>query len=156
MIRRFGKFKYIQTWEIHQSGFPHLHLAVANFFLWDNALWDIKNGLRDFGQLNFDDHIKTMAVECFFGWIGWLEPIRTKAQMAGYLSKLAREISGAKGKSQIPVNAPPHFRRLRASPDTLPPRFKNPDIAGLLEYSNPDDKTAEYFSSVENEHKSFL
>ena len=52
--------------------------------------------------------------------------------MAGYLTKLARELTGAGVKSQVPVNAPRHFRRIRASAKLLPPRKKNPDITGIL------------------------
>jgi hypothetical protein len=52
--------------------------------------------------------------------------------MAGYLVKLTRELTGAGPKNQIPVNAPRHFRRLRASKGLLPPRKKNDHVTGAL------------------------
>lgn len=43
--------------------------------------------------------------------------------MAGYLVKLARELTGSARKDQVPVDAPSHFRRLRASRGLLPAAF---------------------------------
>jgi hypothetical protein len=58
--------------------------------------------------------------------------MREANAMAGYLVKLARELTGAAVKDQVPVNAPSHFRRLRASQGLLPPPYKNPEITGAL------------------------
>jgi len=49
--------------------------------------------------------------------------------MAAYTVKLAGEMGKA---CQVPLNAPRHYRRLRASHGLLPPRPKNPDITGRL------------------------
>jgi hypothetical protein len=58
--------------------------------------------------------------------------MKEREKMAGYLTKLGLELSGAARKGQTPVNAPRHFRRIRASRGMLPKRIKNPDITGQL------------------------
>jgi hypothetical protein len=58
--------------------------------------------------------------------------------MAGYLVKLARELVGADNKSQIPWDAPPHFRRLRATRGLLPPVHKS-GMCGYLVFTPADD-----------------
>jgi len=55
----------------------------------------------------------------------------TSSGMAGYLTKLSRELVDANGKGQIPYDAPPHFRRLRASRGVLPKPHKS-NLTGWL------------------------
>ena len=69
------------------------------------------------------------ARACGFGMRTWLEPVRDEGAMAAYTVKLAGEMGKA---CQVPLNAPRHYRRLRASHGLLPPRPKNPDITGRL------------------------
>ena len=59
-----------------------------------------------------------MAVECGFGFIFWIERVRNKGELTNYFLKIATELGKA---SQIPVNAPKNFRRVRASQKLLPP-----------------------------------
>lgn len=120
----FGDIKYIQTWERHKSGWPHVHLAISNVEIYKMCEYD---KTENFTRL-FEDH----ATSSGFGPRGSLEPIRTGAQMAGYLVKKARELTGGGKEYQIPTNAPPHFRRLRASRGVLPPILKNEDYTGEL------------------------
>jgi hypothetical protein len=108
--REYGKFRYIQTWERHESGFPHVHLAVSNTKLFERAIGDPKHA--------FEQYLMLPAVECGFGQVGWLQQIYGRDGMAGYLTKLARELTGSGKDYQIPDNAPPRFRRLRASAKT--------------------------------------
>lgn len=130
LIREFGDIKYIQTWEVHRSGWPHVHIAISNV--------DIFNLATDKPRVNFRKLIRDHAVPCNFGFIGWLERLKSKAAMAGYLVKLARELTGRGKDFQIPVNAPHHFRRLRASVRLLPPVLKDPDISGVLHFCRAD------------------
>lgn len=59
--------------------------------------------------------------------------MRSQERMAQYLRKKASELVGGGKKSyQIPINAPPRFRRLRASCKLLPPIHHNPDWTGEL------------------------
>lgn len=125
--RAWAPLKYIQTWERHKKGFPHCHLAITSCKLFEASYRDPRS--------NWEDLLMDDAVDCGFGYIGWCEQIRSKQAMAGYLCKLARELTGVGAKNQVPIQAPPHFRRLRASQKTLPPVDKNPDISGVLDFT---------------------
>jgi hypothetical protein len=124
LVREWGKIGYIQTWERHQSGYPHVNVVVRSPALYGSAIHDPTD--------NWMRLLRDQARECGFGRIGWCERLHDPTACAGYLVKLARELTGAGPKNQIPVNAPRHFRRLRASQGLLPPVHKNPDIDGVL------------------------
>lgn len=117
--------KYVQTWEQHKKGFPHVHLAIMSDKLFESCVAD---KVSDWKKL-----LQADAVACGFGKIGSVNRLYGKAGMAGYLTKLAKELTGTGEKGQIPIDAPPHFRRLRASQGLLPPVQKNPDMTGILE-----------------------
>jgi len=127
LTREHGPLDYIQTWEVHKDGFPHLHLAVSNIELYSLCIKSPKQ--------NWRSYLEPHAVASGFGYIGWLEPLRNKAAMAGYLVKLARELTGGGKDYQVPVNAPRHFRRIRASRGLLPPPLKDPELTGRLHRS---------------------
>jgi len=130
--RKFGKFQYIQTWEAHQSGYPHCNLVLSN-----ESLWNLVAGSLGAARAWWEEH----AVACGFGKITWLDYIYDEEGIAGYLTKLSRELTGTNVKGQVPVNAPSHFRRLRASPRLLPPPHKNPDFTGTMLFCPmPDDE----------------
>lgn len=134
--RKFDEICYIQTWERHKSGFPHIHIAICNRFLHGNCAHQRSHDKDKLaGFANFRDHIQADAIACYFGQSGSLEPIRNPAAMAGYLGKLARELTGGAKEYQIPENAPPHFRRLRATRGLLPPTLRDPDITGTLVFA---------------------
>lgn len=126
--RRFGDYFYIQTWETTRRGVPHCHMSVANLRMWRECGPDPVN--------NFHRLMRAAAVDVGFGPIGWVEPIRDTAAMAGYLTKLARELTGQGKDYQIPVKAPRHFRRLRASRRLLPKPFKNEEMTGCIWFCN--------------------
>ncbi len=144
-------FRYIQTWEITQKGTPHVNVAISSQTLVDwiesQGHW-MKDKRRKLGkkwqwtdiESSFKGAIlEPMQIASGFGQVSTLEPMTDPAVMAGYMTKLARELTGSKTKSQVPLNAPEHFRRIRASRKTLPPRVKDPDLTGTLEYSiHPD------------------
>jgi hypothetical protein len=56
----------------------------------------------------------------------WVEIVDSPRDVSAYLVKVANEISQATFKEgdQRPLGAPAHFRRIRASKGTLPPREK--------------------------------
>jgi hypothetical protein len=130
LTRTFGDIKYIQTWEVHRSGFPHIHLAISNVSLSEMSCNTPKQ--------NWKVLVEPLAVACDFGQIGWLERLRSREAFAGYLTKLARELTGAGKTYQVPTNAPRHFRRLRASQGVLPPVLRDPDITGVLHFCAAD------------------
>jgi hypothetical protein len=124
LVRRYGKIDYLQTWEAHQNGFPHVNLVMHNEEMLKRCEG---NGWKKFRQ-----ELKKMAVEVGFGMVLTVETVRDEKKMAGYITKLSRQLSalpkemtGANVKDQTPVNAPKHFRRLRASRGLLPPALSH-------------------------------
>jgi len=140
LTRKYGKIDYIQTWERHQSGFPHVNLVIHSKAMLgactvEDCTHRRKVGSRVglcAGYAALRQEIKRAAIDAGFGPVLWLEPMRTRDGLAGYMTKLSRELVGAGVKNQVPVNAPAHFRRLRASRDLLPPMHKNDKFTGEL------------------------
>jgi len=140
LIRKYGKIDYVQTWERHQSGFPHVNLVIHNkAMLTACAVEDCTHRRRVgsrvrlcAGYAALRQEIKQLAVRAGFGPVIWMEPMRGREALAGYVTKLSRELVGAGVKNQVPVNAPSHFRRLRASRGLLPPPHKNDKVTGEL------------------------
>lgn len=124
LTRRYGKLAYIQTWERHQSGYPHVNVLIGNAQLHSAAKEDWRVLRRE--------TITPMVVDSGFGPRVWIEPMKDADAMAGYLTKLARELTGSSAKDQTPTNAPAHFRRLRASQGLLPRPFKDEELTGKL------------------------
>lgn len=124
IVREFGPMKYIQTWEVHRSGYPHVNVVVSNeWFHWRARVENVAF-IREW--------LRPAVKECGFGKELFVTPVYNAAGMAGYLTKLARELTGASVKNQVPVNAPRHFRRLRASKGLLPKRFKTTEFTGRI------------------------
>jgi hypothetical protein len=134
LIREYGNLKYIQTWEQHESGWPHVHIAISNVMI--SQLCEVCSGTWDqkkvIGRRNFRRILKQHAVPCGFGYIGYLEAIRSRSHMATYLTKKSKELVDGSGKCQLPIHAPRNFRRLRASAGLLPPPYSDPDLTGEL------------------------
>jgi len=128
LIYYFGDIKYIQTWEVHRTGWPHVHIAMSNV-----AIYKLCSAEK---TQNFNYLISGHAQDAGFGERGSIDRLRGRTGLSAYLTKLASELVDGSVKSQIPVNAPPHFRRLRASRGLLPPVKRNEDYTGeLLECS---------------------
>lgn len=127
----FGKIAYVQTWEQHRSGAPHVNVLIGNSDIANWASYDWRALRREW--------IRPAAQACGFGKVCWVEPVTSLDMMADYLVKLACELTDADEKGQTPIAAPRHFRRLRASQGLLPPPHKNPDITGVLHRHLPDD-----------------
>lgn len=131
LVEKFGKMKYIQTWEVHKSGWPHVNVIISNQNLHFMAVND-----RSFLKREVID---PMGIACGFGFTKWLKPVYDEGGIAFYLTKLGLELTGAGHKDQVPINAPPHFRRLRASRGLLPKRVKDENITGKLFKAAIDD-----------------
>jgi hypothetical protein len=120
--RRYGKIKYIVTVERHRSGYPHLNALIFNRELFRELSgegWKEWRSEKGWGGRN--------VVECGFGYRLWAEPVRCQEAIAGYFVKLCSETAKL---DQLPVNAPKHFRRIRASKGLLPKRVRNEDLTG--------------------------
>lgn len=127
----YGAIKYIQTWEIHRSGYPHVNVIISNENLYNSTI-------KDSFRLK-KDVIDPMAQEVGFGFVRWLEPVKCAERMSSYLVKLSLELTGTGKFNQLPINAPKHFRRLRSSRNLLPKRIKNDTITGCLMRLPADD-----------------
>jgi len=124
--RKFGKFQYIVLCEKHRDGWPHINILIRNEKFAEKCAGDGWRAIRK-------SWVKPQAIECGFGKIAWVEPVRDESAMAGYCVKLLKTIGEISKLNQAPVNAPKNFRRLRASQGLLPPPHKNPNITGWLE-----------------------
>jgi len=131
LVREYKDIKYIQTWEQHASGYLHVHIAISNREIWQMLGPDRKK--------NFFDYFQADAMAAGFGKQGTIDAIRSKGRMANYLTKKAKELIDGSVKGQLPLDAPPHFRRLRASVRLLPPVVKNEDITGALHFCRVDN-----------------
>lgn len=128
ITRKWGPVHYVQTWEKHEKGGPHVNIAISNKGLFEACAGDGWKVIRS-------KWLNVVAEECGFGYITWLEPMRGYDELAGYFVKLARELTGSGIKSQIPEDAPRHFRRLRASRGLLPPPYKDPLLTGKIAFT---------------------
>jgi hypothetical protein len=130
-----GKFQYLQTWEQHRSGWPHANVILEGEQLreWVESLGVVPGETEAAGgrrrktkfPVGFRDWLEQAAKRAGFGGIVWAEIIddTNPEAMAGYLTKLARELTGAPGGAkgeQSPTMAPRNFRRIRASRGLLP------------------------------------
>jgi hypothetical protein len=122
----YGPVEYILTVEAHQSGFPHLNVVIHN-----ESIWELCEGDR---WRSWRQVLIKIAVAVGFGRVLHVSPLwdGEAARMAGYFVKLSSELTGAGVKNQVPVNAPPHFRRLRASRGLLPPIYRPGTHIGSL------------------------
>ena len=134
LYRECGRIWYIQTWEIHKSQYPHCHVAISNenvrrhadeCYLWESVYGNVATPWKR-------NWLEPAVEQVGFGNVCDLRPIWDGSGVAGYLAKLARELTGAGTKHQVPINAPRHFRRLRASKGLLPKRLKDEHITGAL------------------------
>lgn len=130
---RFGKIAYIQTWERHKAQGIHVNLLLGSEELLcktEEAECSIvakRMTKQDRGRYVAKKVFNGVQKECGFGRIAFMAAMRdgTSKAMAGYFTKLAKELVGADAKGQIPFDAPAHFRRLRASRGLLPPVIKS-------------------------------
>jgi len=114
LVRLYGPIEYVQTLERHKKGGCHVNVVVGSA--------DLAQVVENDWRLWRRSVLVPMATDCGFGPVCWVERCdEASGRLAGYITKLASELTGAEGKSQIPEDAPPHFRRLRASRGLLPP-----------------------------------
>lgn len=137
----FGKFKYVMTVEQHKKGWPHFHIAIQNDRIAAACALD---GWREFRR----DWLKPNSQACGFGRICHVELARDLGAISNYIVKCAGDPSALPGElvkeSQLPVNAPKGFRRIRASKGFLPPKIKNTEVSGSLVMYERDAVAAKY------------
>ena len=117
---------YVQTWEQHKNGWPHVHVLVY--------CPEIAKDVRARGhywKASEQRHVwrwqrqvlQELAIASGFGWRCDVDfPRKDRGSVAGYLVKIASELTRSDSKSdQAPVAAPKGFRRLRSSVGFLEP-----------------------------------
>lgn len=153
--RSYGRLEYVQTWERHLNGWPHLNVLLRSPALEDHVralperfTWT-RSGNHGRGRLAHSTRwrrwLAAIAPACGFGMRVWVEVVDSKAAISAYLVKVADEMSRATFKTgnQSPIGAPPHFRRLRTSRGLLPPRTR------CSYQERVDDETGEVTSWLE-------
>lgn len=142
--------QYVSTVEVHRSGWPHLNVIIVS---------------KRFAQLVARGSTKKSgpghawlvkhARACGFGYLATCETAKSRGAVAGYCVKLAGNVEQAAEKtadgrlvgeavkfSQVPEEAPAHFRRIRSSVRFLPPPMKFEGITGELVKRPPPDASA--------------
>jgi hypothetical protein len=139
-----ARVRYVSVFEQHQNGWPHVH-----------ALVECRELLEDMTELGFYEReqdgkerkiyrwtrkvLRPMLLDSGFGPIAHTEPPDSIGGMAGYLVKLAAELTGSHSKQdQTPVRAPKGFRRLRATPGFLPSRKREATWTGRLVHARTE------------------
>jgi len=133
--REHGRVEYVQTWERHARGWPHVNLLVGGEGV-RAALraarcerrWAPK-GAHGRGRwatwTAWRRWLRPVAERAGFGRVLWCELVGTEhlRGLAAYLAKVCHDLSQASLKrgDQTPIGAPLHFRRVRASRGLLPP-----------------------------------
>lgn len=143
LIREFGSILYIQTWEIHKSEYPHVNVVISNEGIYEAS----KNeGLRNIGVIDkFQSRwLQEFAEPCGFGWKCSATPLVSVEKVSSYLTKCSLELNGGAVKNQLPLNAPPHFRRLRASRGLLPARYVCQKRTGKMIFEDYDEVEARF------------
>lgn len=145
------KNQWVGVVEAHRSGWPHYNLVIY--------APDLARHLRTTAPTRPEGHadscrcrdcresilvsgdLRKLVLAAGFGAQSTAEPIHgTKEAVAGYIVKLAghaeegaHAFAGEVAKiTQVPMNAPERFRRLRSGKGFLPPRRINPEVTGTL------------------------
>jgi hypothetical protein len=131
---------YVQVWEQHASGWPHLHAllispelgrrvhAAGSYSIPHGKTGEPRPVWRFVRQV-----LRGLAVGAGFGPICDLQFVdKTRERIAGYLVKVARELTEATGKDQRPLFAPIHFRRLTSTPRLLESLHKESEFTGCI------------------------
>lgn len=149
MRRKGGRIEYLSTWEAHRSRWPHANYLLTGDQLraWIDSLGVVEREHRSpisdrvrrcLLPRGWRRWLRAAAVRAGFGPVVWAELVtpRNPEALAGYFVKLARELTGGVGGEkgeQSPIDAPKHFRRIRASRGLLPRSKLRPEPGGPFE-----------------------
>lgn len=128
-----ARVRYITVFEQHRDGWPHLHALIESAELmadverWGTRTITKEGKERTIHRIN-REVLRPMYTASGFGRVGDVQAPDSIEGMAGYLVKLAAELTGSHRKQdQTPIHAPHGFRRLRATPGFLRSR-KEPGV----------------------------
>ena len=137
------KKQWVATVEAHKAktgGWPHV-----NIMLWSPKLaeWLRKereekeaDGLSGRDAVLVSRELADCIERAGWGIMSTAEAADSPNAVAGYITKIANKADQTTGEiaklTQLPMNAPFKFRRLRCGVGFLPPRKKNPNVTGAL------------------------
>lgn len=134
------KNEWAMVVEAHRSGWPHANLMVYA----PELAAELERERVALAQSGADDRttrlmrgrMRALAVNAGWGTVSTAEQVRSRDALAGYLVKLAGHFDNAVAEvaklTQVPLNAPPRFRRLRAGKGFLPPKHKSDKVTGTM------------------------
>lgn len=139
-MRPLGR-EWVATVEAHRSGWPHV-----NILLWSPELADYVEREQvfyadtwqkaGFSATQFPPVLLELARSSHWGTRATIERVRSQDAVLNYVAKLAGEAGQAMSEvaklTQLPLNAPTRFRRLRSGKGWLPPRRKSVDGTGSI------------------------
>lgn len=143
---------WIGVAEAHRSGWPHFNLIVHSPELAAELETARLEALAR-GETAREATLLWGALLDFALRTGWgpqstAERARSADALAGYIVKLAGEADATVGEiaklSQVPINAPKNFRRLRSSKGALAPKRKNPEYTGVMVQRLTDSRRTPY------------
>ncbi len=146
--------QWVATVEAHRTGVPHLNIVMhapdLAHYLRPNIEARKDHGLRDHEAVRLFGAMLTHAQSCGFGWASTAEPVGSNDAAIGYITKLAKDTDRTHAEiaklTQLPLQAPKNFRRVRAGSGFLPPVKKNPEYTGTVVrrfYTDEGDMYAE-------------
>lgn len=123
---RYGKFKYANVVESTRRGWPHSNLVIVSPSLGAACGGD--------GWRRVRREMVSWLEQVGLGYVVWVERARSVETLIGYAAKLAGGMLPAEvaKTTQSPLNAPRHFRRVRASRGFLPPSKVESRETGVL------------------------
>lgn len=142
--KRRGERRLKNEWamviEAHRSGWPHANLMVyapelaAELERERCAL--ASEGADERTARLVRGRMRALVVNAGWGTISTAEQVRSRDALAGYLVKLAgtfdRSVAEVAKLTQVPLNAPMRFRRLRSGKGFLPPKHKSEKSTGTM------------------------
>jgi len=131
--------------ECHRSGWPHVNELIYAPELAQKLREDYADG-RKLGLTHREATlVRGELADCLTS-TGWgvqstAEAVESVDAVNGYITKLAAAGEATCGElaklCQVPMNAPPRFRRLRAAKNWLPKKRKDESITGTLIRNEP-------------------
>ena len=133
--------QWFSTVEAHRSGWPHVNLVLYSpelaGYLENERLRRVADGQSDRESTLLGGELLDAAIGAGWGRQSTAERARSSEALAGYVVKIAGTADRTTGElaklTQLPLAAPPRFRRLRSGKGFLPKRHgTRPGWTGTL------------------------
>lgn len=134
--------RWVAVVEAHRSGMPHVNFMVyapdLARALANARARKLADGATEREAILLDGALLAHATDCGWGHQSTAEQCKSRDALIGYVTKLTTSdhVHATAGEiaklTQLPLNAPQRFRRLRAGKGFLAPRNKNAEVTGTL------------------------